>query len=1040
MSSVKDQGPIHWRTLAERDGDPEFSKVAEREFSTELEGDIAEAELSPADSTGRRRFLKVMGGAAAAAATVACGEEQDGIRWKKDYILPFSRRPPDHVPGVPKSFSTVYEHAGVGIGVRVTSYDGRPIKVEGNPNHPDSLGAATVFAQAAVFEMYDPDRSRGPARIAGAKRSAADWASFEGEGRKIFDNSKAKGGQGLVFVSEASSSPALADMLRRLMNEYPQAKWYEWEPASRDNARAGAALAFGAAHRTHVQLEKARVVLCLDADVMSEEPSALRHARAMMSTRKPEAGYMTRLYAVESRFTSTGGVADHRLPLPSTYIKAFAATLDAEVSAALGGDAAGGAQQKPAAAFLNGPKVAAFLKTVVKELVANRGKSAVVVGPSQPPVVHALVHRINEVLGNVGGAISYLAEPEPARPHHRDAIKTLVGEMNSGQVETIVVLGANPVYDAPADLGFEKAYSKIKYRIRLGVYEDETSNASTWHLPAAHWLERWWDARASDGTLSIAQPIVEPLFQGRTPTELLAFILNDEQQKGLDILRRVHAGWGSDDRAWKRALHEGIVPGTAFNGTEPEVQTIAPVKLTAEELGGLDVENGKLELVLCPDSKVYDGRFGNNPWLQELPDMMTKLTWDNAALMSPATAEKLGVGDATWVELSIGSRSLEVPALMAPGVAPGTVVLSYGYGRTHAGRFGGQPGVDPVGANAYALRTTEVFDPSRGLSVKATGKRAKLSTTQDKHVIDQVGRDGTEERLPQLVREQTLAAYKKQPDAVRHAVHHEPLLSLWNEPVSYDGHKWGMSVDLSRCVGCNACIVACQAENNIPVVGKHKVSRGKEMHWLRIDRYFKGDAEDPQLVQQPVTCHHCEHAPCEQVCPVAATSHSSEGLNDMVYNRCIGTRYCSNNCPYKVRRFNFHNYHDDMKDPDNQVKGMSFNPEVTVRFRGVMEKCSFCVQRIRKVTIEAKNHRRPVEDGEIVTACQQTCPTEAIVFGDLNDGASRVAELQNRPRSYAMLEELNVRPRLKYLARVRNPNPELAPPEEGDAKPKGGHG
>ena len=1017
MSSVDEKKPKYWRSLGELEGDPEFQEFVEREFATPLEGDAP-------DSAGRRRFLQLMGASFALA----------GCRWEKDHMVAHSRRPEGHIPGKPKHYTTVMDLGAVGYALTVKSFDGRPIKVEGNANQPHSKGATTVFAQASVLEMYDPDRSQGVAQYGGGSRAESDWKAFEAEGRKLFDAAKSAGGAALRFLSAASSSPALNEVKKRLRTAFPQAKWYEYEAASRDNERTGSKLAFGAPKRMHLSLDKAQTIVSLDADLFARHPAATKHAADFVARRSPEAGSMSRLYAIESEYTTTGAMSDHRLPLRSSYVKAFAAALDAAVSAKVPDGS--GAQPRPKAAFLDDAKVKKLFDAVVSDLLAARGRSVVVAGSRQPAEVHALAHRLNSLLGNVNQTVKYTPEPDQNRPAHAEAIKTLTAELNSGSVETIVVLGGNPVFDAPSDVEFAAAYGKVKNRIRLGLFEDETSRASTWHLPQAHFLEVWNDARSYDGTLSIAQPLMAPLFAGRSNLELLAFILNEEKQAGIDILRETHRGWAADDRAWRRAVHDGVVAGTRWGASATKLETLDPITFKPEELGGLDAKNGSLELVLIPSPAIHDGRFANNGWLQELPDMFTKLTWDNAALMSPGTAKALGVGDGTLVKLSVGGKELTVPALMSPGIAQGSVVLAYGYGRTAAGRVGGSKdqAVDPVGANAYVLRTTERMGFGAGLSVQPTGTKTLLATTQDKHAIDQLGKKGTNERLPNLIREQTLPEYTKRPDAVRHQVHHPPLLSLWQEPVSYDGRKWGMSVDLNKCVGCNACITACQAENNVPVVGKDKVARGKEMHWIRIDRYFKGDPDDPEMTHQMVTCHHCEHAPCEQVCPVGATTHSDEGLNDMVYNRCIGTRYCSNNCPYKVRRFNYHNYHEStgpfgqdnpLNKKENQLKAMAFNPEVSVRFRGVMEKCTFCVQRIKAVTVYANNTRRKVKDGEIKTACQETCPSGAIVFGDLNDGNAQVRDLQHRPRSYPLLEELNIRPRLKYLARVRNPNPTL---------------
>jgi molybdopterin-containing oxidoreductase family iron-sulfur binding subunit len=605
----------------------------------------------------------------------------------------------------------------------------------------------------------------------------------------------------------------------------------------------------------------------------------------------------------------------------------------------------------------------------------------------------------------------------------------LVDAISAGSVETLLILDANAAYSAPADVDFVAALGRVAVTISSSLYLDETARRCRWHVPMAHYLESWGDVRASDGTISIQQPLVAPLYGGRSCIELLAILTRDSRAEGEQIVRRALANVLPDESAWRRALHDGVVAESAWPPVSRTLLPQAGMLLSAEEKSGVALDNGQLELTLAPDPRVFDGRFANNGWLQELPESASKLTWDNALMLSPRTGKELGLRDGGLARLSLGEASLTVPVLFVPGQGPGALKLYLGHGRTAAGRVGGQDQGDeraePVGVNAYALRTRSHAGFVRGARVEALSGRASLATTQDKHTMDRIGTFGTADRLPMLVREAKLAEYREHPDFAAHKVHHPPLLSLWKEPVKYEGHKWGMSIDLNKCTGCNGCVVACQSEKNIPVVGKERVAMGREMHWIRVDRYFQGDPEQPETAHQPVPCMHCEHAPCEQVCPVGATVHSSEGLNEMTYNRCIGTRYCSNNCPYKVRRFNYFNFHEDMKEEKNQVKGMVFNPEVTVRFRGVMEKCSYCVQRIQEGKFKAGRDNRPLTDGEITTACQDSCPTQAIVFGDLQDAGSAVSARKRDPRDYSLLEELNVRPRTTYLARVKNPHPEL---------------
>jgi MoCo/4Fe-4S cofactor protein with predicted Tat translocation signal len=1032
MSSIKHNSgkKAYWRSLAELEESPEFQKFVEHEFAEPVSD-------TPPRSPERRRFMQLMGASFALAGATGC-------RWDEDKLLPHTRRPEGLVPGVPRHFATVMDIGGYSTGLYVKSYDGRPIKIEGNPNHPDSRGAAGVFHQASVLELYDPDRSRTPVKN-GAERQEASQEDLQQALRELSATLRSTQGQGFAVLSESSSSPSVQDMKRRLMASFPQASWYEYEAVSDDHTREGSRLAFGDVYRPVLDLAKARVIVSLDADFLGMERSALRIAPDFAKTREPESGTMSRVYVAESAFTSTGGLADHRLALRSELVKALAAALDAGVSKAVGAPGqAGIPQSRPAAAFLDDPKVKGFLAAVEKDLIEARGQCVVLAGEQQPPEVHALAHRLNVILGNVGNTVNYVADANGPRATHAEAIAKVTADMNGGKVTTLLILGGNPVYDAPTDLSFGDALGKVQTSLHLSLFEDETSRKCTWHVPRAHYLEAWGDARGWDGTIGIAQPLIAPLYDGLSPIELLAVLIGDSTKTGLEIVKRTLARRVGDDRLWQKAVHDGVIAGSAYSAVQPQLKPIAAIQFAPSELRAMDVPNGELEIVLQPCPKLFDGRWANNGWLQELPDPMTKLTWDNAAIIAPATAKALGIENGTLVTMTVGGNSVTVPALVSPGQARGSVRIALGYGRTAAGIVGiggylehgglgtlaaemARGDVAPVGVDTYALRTTSLTRFGSGLEVKPTGKKYRLATTEHTHAIkDDIGNEALQDRLPALVREATLEEYKQHPDFAKHVVHHPPLLSLWREPVSYDGQKWGMAVDLNKCIGCNACMVACQAENNIPVVGKERVLQGREMAWIRLDRYYKGDPDDPELVAQPVLCMQCENAPCEQVCPVGATMHSREGLNDMVYNRCIGTRYCSNNCPYKVRRFNYFNMNEDLKQEKNASKKMVFNPEVTVRFRGVMEKCTYCVQRIQNVKIEAKNNRRPIQDGEITPACAQTCPTDALVFGDLNDPKSKVAGLQNRPRSYAMLEELNVRPRTRYLARVRNPNPELS--------------
>lgn len=1011
----------YWRSLAELNDTAEFRRFLESEFPLEAE----------AGRITRRRWLQLMGASLALATAAGC-------RWEKAEILPFAKRPPERTPGQPQRFATAMDLAGSAIGLLVTCVDGRPIKIEGNPNHPASLGATDALAQAAILELYDPDRSRHVIEKTIDGETVRSWAEFTRFARAHFGELRKSGGEGFRVLSEASSSPTLASMRQRLLKEFPEAQWYEYEPISRDNERAGTQLTFGKPVRTHYHLEKAKVIVCLDADLLGAHPAAVQYARDFARGREVVEAEMNRLYVIESRLSITGAAADHRLPLACRQMALFLRTLKIALwtAAIAEGNHPGKALDVKRDESDLLPQPEGFVRAVAKDLAANRGASLVAVGRGHPPELFALVHGINARLDNLGKTVSYTADPEPDRPSYLQAIRRLVNDISAGKVQSLLILGGNPVYNAPADLQFTQAMEKVGTSVHLSLYRNETSRYCSWHLPQAHFLESWGDTRAYDGTYSVAQPLIEPLCSGKSSVELVAVMLDDQPMRAEAMIRMTHEAIARQqngpedlDRQWRQTMHDGLLAESAWDPISvPEPAEVELPAVATERPSG----KGALEVVFSPATSVYDGRFANNGWLQEWPDPITRLTWGNAALISPLTARLLGtlkdqpVQDGTIVKLKYKGRELEIPACVMPGQADGSVAVSLGYGRTAAGHVGGlvEEGIEPVGANAYKLRTSDAMDFGTGLTVEPTGKRFPLAGVQDHFAIDTVGRKARDERAGTLIREATLEHYRGHPDFASRTVHHPPLKSLWKEH-EYEGYQWGMTIDLSKCTGCGACVVACQAENNVPIVGKQRILEGREMHWIRVDRYFRGDPADPQVVVQPVACQHCELAPCEQVCPVAATVHDQQGLNVMVYNRCVGTRYCSNNCPYKVRRFNFFNYHKDLADPANEVSKMVYNPEVTVRSRGVMEKCTYCLQRIRSATIRAKNDRRRIEDGEVQTACQQVCPTRAIIFGDLSDPQSRVARLANDERSYAILAELNVKPRTTYLARIRNLHPEL---------------
>ncbi len=1008
------KGKSYWRSLSELENSPEFEEFLHREFP--------EAASEFPQGVSRRRWLQLMGASLALAGLSGC-------RYQTEKIVPLAVRPENQIPGKPRRYATSVELAGAVRHLLVTCRDGRPTKVEGNPDHPYSRGASDAFSQASILDLYDPDRSSEPRQQSGGQTFTKTWEDFQRFASTHFGELKRTDGEGLCVLVEPTKSVSLRHMLAALRAAYPKAGVFQYASVSRENERAGSILAFGEAIRTHYVLNNARAIVCLDADVFGEHPASVRLARDYAAGRDPESGSMNRLYAVESQFSITGAAADHRLPMRSSDIGGFLADLEARVQEMLDSD---DVKPPPKAA----PKRERLLYAAASDLLANRGKGVVAVGPRQPAQVHARVHRLNALLGNVGKTVLYTSEK-----HNEDGatigdIYSLVQRMSDGSVDTLVILGGNPVYDAPADLQFSEALAKVKHAVHLSLYEDETSAKCEWHLPSTHPFEAWGDACAYDGAVCVSQPLVEPLLAGKSAIEVIAVLLGESDDAQAIVRRSIDKVLGTplDDKAWRRLLHDGVLADSSLPFVTPELK-VGDVPASTSKDGSSD-----LEIVFCSSPNVYDGRLANNGWLQETPGFLTKLTWDNAAIIAPQTAKERGVEHGTLVKLDLGGKAVEIPAFVLPGQAAGSIGVALGYGRTAVGHVGGSEAdnVDPVGVDVGVLRTAVAMQFATGVTVSPTGREYTLATTQDHHAIDKVGLEETGRRVGELVRERTLEECIKPPESHHDAGHHPPLESLWQEP-SYEGHAWGMSIDLNSCIGCNACMVACQAENNVPIVGKDQVARGREMHWIRVDRYFRGDVDDPEVVHQPLTCHHCETAPCEQVCPVAATVHSQEGLNDMVYNRCVGTRYCANNCPYKVRRFNFFNNTKDLSEPNRELVQLAVNPEVTVRIRGVMEKCTYCVQRIQNTKIDARNEGRPIRDGEIQTACQQVCPTQAIQFGDLNQKTSRVAREHAGERAYGLLAELNVKPRTKYLERIRNPHPALVDdddhqgPTESDA-------
>ncbi|MBI1386971.1 MAG: 4Fe-4S dicluster domain-containing protein [bacterium] len=1013
----KKAGQQYWRSLNELADTPEFHEFMRREFPEGASQLLGE---------NRRSFLKVMAASFALAGLTSC-------RWPKEKIVPYAHRPDNRMPGVPVFFATSMEKAGVATGLLVKSYDGRPIKVEGNPDHPDSLGAAGTQAQAAILEMYDPDRGQAIIHRENGQEITKSWEQFVESGKELFAGLRTGNGSGLFFLHESTASPTFQRLKKKIQQSYPQAKWAEYEPINDDNERSGAKIAFGVPYRPQPEFSQAKVIVSLDCDFLGSHPASLSWARKWAEKRDPD-GEMNRLYVIESLFSATGAMADHRLALKPSQIEAFARSLAEAVVemhglpdqlSSLKGVLSNEGADEPDA------EVVEFVRAMAKDLVDNAGAGVVFAGSRQPETVHVIAHVLNSALGNIGKSIQYIPGADPMRPTQREQIEELAESLEREEIDTLVILGGNPAYDAPAGLEFTENLPGVKHTIHLSLYQNETSQLCEWYIPRAHFLEAWGDARSYDGTISSIQPLIAPLYDGKSPVELLALIAGDEPESGHDIVRKTfdEHQYGRVEQDWRRFLHNGVLAGSAEPLYAPAINVDAVVKTLAQPSSQAETLNGaQYELVLFEDSKLFDGRFANNGWLQETPDFLSKLTWDNALLISPRDMETLGVKTEDVVTITAGSRTLDVPVYVMPGVAPGSVAIALGYGRTHAGRV-----AEDAGVNTYEIRTAAAMHHA-GVSLKPAGRRYKLASTQDHFAIDKIGFKERNERIDEIIYESTHETYKNKPEFAKERGEHFPKVDLW-QPHEYNEKKWGMTIDLNKCVGCNACVTACQSENNIPVVGKEQVTWGREMHWIRVDRYFKGDPDKPSVTPQPMTCIHCENAPCEQVCPVQATVHSNEGVNVMVYNRCVGTRYCLNNCPLKVRRFNFFNFNYGLKE----VEKLHFNPEVTVRMRGVMEKCSFCMQRIEAVKIAAKNERRAIADGEIVTACQQTCPTQAITFGDLNDENSQVSKKRSDARSYTLLEVLNLKPHVSYLAKIRNPNPLLASASEEQSEDHG-HG
>ena len=971
MSPAPYPARTYWRSLDELAETGEFAALVERE-RPRFRGVMPRVE--------RRRFLQLMAASLALGGLSGCGPEAN-----RRQLLPYVEQPLGIVPGQWRSYATAASEDGYATGVLVAHQMGRPVKVEGNPDHPASKGTTSAILQASILSLYDPHRSQSILR----QGQIAAWEAFV---TAIADRRRqwqSNGGAGLRLLTGRTTSPTLIEQIGMLQQDFPELRWHRWEPLDRDAARQAAQTAFGRPFDLLFDLSKADVMFAVESDLISAAPGHLAYARDFAARRRPveTGGKMSRLYAIESTPTLIGAKADHRLALCPADLERALRYLAAKTDSG------------PNEWAVSDDPDAAWFDAAAADLTGARGAALIHVGSEQGPELHLLAHAINDKLGAFGQTIRAIEPVAPTDVTDRQALTELVADMRAGKIDTLVMLDTNPVYAAPADLDFAEALKQVPLSIALSLYADETATAGAWHIPAAHEYEAWSDARAFDGTVTILQPQAQPFYGGHSAHQLLALMLGDTMPDDYAMLRR-HWQAEADRRGvdfegfWHDSLRQGIVADTAAAPVSVTPKTDLTASLPAPK-----ATSSGINLLFRADEAVGDGRFADNPWLLELPRPFTRLTWDNAALIAPATAKQLGLGTEDTVEIEAEGRKLRAPIFVLPGQAEDCVTVSLGFGRRAGGLGAG------IGFDAYRLRTSSNswLAPAR---IARTGERLRLATVQGHDRV--AGRD--------LVKEGTLADFQQNPNFL---ASNDPEQSLY-PPFAYPNEAWAMAIDLNSCIGCQACVAACQAENNIPVVGKNQVLAGREMHWLRIDRYYTGPPEAPSVAFEPVPCMHCEKAPCEVVCPVEATVHDHNGLNAMVYNRCVGTRFCSNNCPYKVRRFNFFGYALAEERPPE-----SWNPEVTVRGRGVMEKCTYCVQRIRQTQIAADREDRPIRDGEIVTACQQACPTQAIVFGDKNDKDSAVAKRKASPLDYVLLAELNTRPRTSYTALVRNPNPKI---------------
>ncbi|QEG01865.1 Tetrathionate reductase subunit B precursor [Stieleria maiorica] len=1054
-SNAKSNAPTYWRSISELHGSEEFqNNYLHREFP------VAASEFP--EGVSRRRWMQLMGASLAMAGVSGC-------RYPEEIIAPFVIRPEGRVPGEFYERATNFELAGSVHNLLVRCFDGRPQHIEPNKSHP-SAGGTNAYVQASILSLYDPDRSRGDdgpvlMRGEGERKQESQWEEFVPVGRAAVQKAASnEDGKGFAVLMSPTASPTTVRMLGKLKAKLPAATIARFDGVNDGVMRNATKQMLGTESNQVLDLSKAKVIFSLGADFLGSEPGSLTAASSFAERRDPLAGEMSRLYVVEGGYTTTGTMADSRLAVRPSQMPAFLAALGRMVDALKNGETHDhGGEELP----FNDPDITAaerqsrFMDCLAHDIVEAGEDAVVIVGQSLGADLVAAGIAMNQKLGSLGKAQSFT--PCVDESLEAKSLAELAAAVNAGDIESLLILGDNPVFASPSDIDVAGMIGKVRQggkAFYLGEYDDETAVLCDWSLPLAHPLESWSDCINDDGLYGVCQPQILPLMGGRTVAEVLALMLDEEVIDPMQIVRQTAdevSGRSLSESAWRKLLHDGYsedirsAARTAeVTGTAPELPGGDPEVSSAKTINQDDIE-----VVFTSADGLYDGRFANNGWLQELPQSITKLTWGNAAMMSPATARALDLHHGLYITLRKGGSKIELPVFEVPGVAPGVVMTSIGYGRTRVGKVGGftAEGIDAVGFDVSPLRTSDAMMIAYQVEGRPNYNEYEFATTQDHWAIDDIGREETERRSYNLVREGTTKLLEDVPTFANEqpkaphvpkvgkygSLGTEPIEEIESDPALDFIPQWGMAIDLTKCTGCNACVVACQSENNIPIVGAEQVKNSREMHWLRIDRYFQGDAEDAQVVHMPVACVHCETAPCEQVCPVAATVHTNEGINAMAYNRCIGTRYCANNCPLKVRRFNYFNYNEDVgvgygvkafpgaiESANRKLQALVLNPDVTVRGRGVMEKCTYCVQRVEKAKIEArKDGGRAIKDGDVVTACQAACATNAIEFGNIADPNSAVAKKHSDVRAYGVLEQLNIKPRTEYLARVRNPHPRL---------------